>query len=115
MIEKMKTRQTAEEFRGAVGSDQRARTSGRRGSAERETSKFNSHIYENFLCHIEGQIEFWNRSAARDPKPENAHALWHKAEGLGYAIRLLYAFKPEFEDLVKSAEKRSRHDKGSLV
>lgn len=105
MIEEMKTRQTAAETRTVAESGQRAPAGGGRSGAERETPKFNRYLYENFLCHIEGQIEFWNRSAARDANPETAHALWHKAEGLGYAVRLLYAFKPEFEDLVESAEK----------
>jgi hypothetical protein len=64
---------------------------------------FNRHLYLNLLSNIEGQVETWNRSAVRDPNPEAAHALWLKAEGLGYALRLLYAFEPEFRELVESA------------
>jgi hypothetical protein len=64
---------------------------------------FNPHIYENFLVQLESQIEGWNRSAVRNPNPEAAHALWLKAEGLGYALRLLYAFEPEFRELVECA------------
>jgi hypothetical protein len=60
-------------------------------------------LYENLLCHVEGQIECWNRKAVREPSPEAVHSLWLKAEGLGYALRLLYAFGPEFRDLIDSA------------
>lgn len=63
----------------------------------------NPHLYENLLFQIEGQIETWNRHAARHPNPEEAHHLWQKAEGLQYALRVLYAFKPEFDDLVQAA------------
>lgn len=66
---------------------------------------FNRHLYLNLLCNIESQIESWNRSAVRSPNPETAHALWLKAEGLGYSLRLLYAFEPEFQDLVEWASK----------
>lgn len=43
--------------------------------------------------------------AVRQPEPEAATALRLKAEGLTYALRLIYAFKPEFGQLVASAEK----------
>jgi hypothetical protein len=66
---------------------------------------FNRYIYENLLVHIEGQTESWNRRAVREPNPEAAHALWLKAEGLGYALRLLYAFEPEFQELVECASR----------
>ena len=66
---------------------------------------FNRHLYLNLLCNIESQIESWNRSAVRHPDPEAAHALWLKAEGLGYALRLLYAFEPEFRELVECASR----------
>lgn len=69
---------------------------------------FNRRLYLNFLCNIESQIETWNRSAVRDPNPENAHALWLKAKGLGYALRLLYAFEPEFRELVECASAADR-------
>ena len=68
--------------------------------------RFNRYVYENLLSNIEAQVEFWNRRAARDPIPEVAHALWLKAEGLGYALRLLYAFEPEFRELVECASKQ---------
>lgn len=66
-------------------------------------AKFNAHIYENLLVHVEQQIESWNRKAIRDPNPVTAHALWLKAEGLGYALRLLYAFEPEFREVIECA------------
>ena len=71
--------------------------------AASERPRFNRHVYENLLNNIEAQVEFWNRRAVRDPNPEAAHALWLKAEGLGYALRLLYAFEPEFRELVECA------------
>ncbi|MBZ5565866.1 MAG: hypothetical protein LAP13_26035 [Acidobacteriia bacterium] len=64
---------------------------------------FNRHIHENLLTQIENQIEAWNRQAVRHSSPEEAHRLWQKAEGLQYALRVLYAFKPEFDDLVEAA------------
>jgi hypothetical protein len=66
---------------------------------------FNRYLYENLLCHVEGQIECWNRKAVREPSPEAARVLWLKAEGLGYALRLLYAFEPEFRELTDSAKR----------
>ena len=65
----------------------------------------NTHLYQNLVVQIESQIEAWNREAIRHPSPVEAHRLWHKAEGLQYALRVLYAFKPEFDDLVEVAAK----------
>jgi hypothetical protein len=70
---------------------------------QKATPKFNRHLYDNLLANLESQIEGWNRSAVRSPNPETAHALWLKAEGLSYALRLLYAFQPEFRELVECA------------
>ena len=64
----------------------------------------NTHLYQNLVVQIESQIEAWNREAVRHPNPEQAHRLWHKAEGLQYALRVLYAFEPEFDDLVEAAK-----------
>lgn len=66
---------------------------------------FNRLLYQNLLVQLESQIENWNRRAVRDPNPETAHALWLKAEGLGCALRLLYAFEPEFRELVECASR----------
>jgi hypothetical protein len=71
--------------------------------AQKTTPKFNRYLYDNLLANVESQIEGWNRSAVRNQNPEAAHALWLKAEGLGYALRLLYAFEPEFRELVECA------------
>jgi hypothetical protein len=71
--------------------------------SENATPNFNRHLYDNLLANLESQIEGWNRSAVRNQNPEAAHALWLKAEGLGYALRLLYAFEPEFRELVEAA------------
>ena len=63
----------------------------------------NAHLHENLVVQIESQIETWNRQAVRHPNPEEAHRLSQKAEGLQYALRVLHAFKPEFDDLVQAA------------
>jgi len=65
--------------------------------------RVNPHLYQNLVVQIETQIEAWTREAVRHPNPEVAHHHWQKAEGLQYALRLLYAFKPEFDDLVEVA------------
>lgn len=71
--------------------------------SEVTTRLFNRYLYENIRANLESQVESWNRNAVRSPNPEIAHALWLKAEGLGYAVRLLYAFEPEFRELVECA------------
>ncbi len=97
-------RQIAEAARESPSS--RAAEVARRGnSTESARHGFNRYLYENLLCHVESQIESWNRRAVRDPNPEAAHALWLKAEGLGYALRLLYAFEPEFRELIECAKR----------
>ncbi len=101
MTEEITIRQTSSEGTSAVPSAQEGTTGGARRGAER---KINRYLYENLLCHFEGQIECWNRRAVRDPNPEAAQAFSLKAEGLGYALRVLYACKPEFEELVRCAE-----------
>jgi hypothetical protein len=55
------------------------------------------------VSNVEGQIEHWNRKAAHQPNPEDAQTLRTKAEGLGYAFRLLSAFEPEFRELTDAA------------
>jgi len=107
VTEEIKARQTAEGLRSGVEFGQRADTgaASRNGGTESMRPRFNRYIYENLLCHVEGQIEHWNQMAVRQSNPEAAHTLWEKAEGLGYALRLLYAFQPEFKDLVAAAER----------
>lgn len=103
MTEEINTKQKAQDETSTVPCGQRADTGSARNGEESTRPRFNRHLYENLLCHIEGQIECWNRKAVREPSPEAAHALWLKAEGLGYALRLLYAFEPEFRELTDSA------------
>ena len=42
---------------------------------EKIPARFNSHIYDSLLVHVEQQIECWNRIAVRNPNPKVAHAL----------------------------------------
>jgi hypothetical protein len=63
----------------------------------------NRYLYENLFSNVEWQIEHWNWKAARQPDPETAQTLRSKAEGLGYALRLLDAFEPEFRELTDGA------------
>jgi hypothetical protein len=86
-----------------IASDRAADTGTLHRGADDTTRGFNRFLYENLICNVESQIEGWNRSAVRNQNPEAAHALWLKAEGLGYAIRLLYSFEPEFRELVERA------------
>ena len=106
MTEEIRARQTAEEMRSAVESGQRADTGGARRGAERKARQINRYLYENLVGNVEGQIEYWNRRASRESNPQAADVLRHKAEGLGYALRLLNAFQPEFHELVAKAENR---------
>lgn len=105
MNQEISCRQAGE---GAVITDkrsERANTDHAHSGEQIPPSGFNRYIYANLLTHVESQIESWNRKAVRDPNPEAAHALWLKAEGLGYALRLLYAFEPEFRELVECANR----------
>jgi hypothetical protein len=106
VTEEIRARQTAEETRSAVESGQRADTGGARRGAERKARQINRYLYENLVSNVEGQIEYWNRRASHESNPHAADVLRHKAEGLGYALRLLNAFQPEFHELVAKAEDR---------
>ncbi len=106
MAEEIRARQTTKETRSVVESGQRADTGGARNGAERKARPINRYLYENLVSNVEGQIEHWNRRASRESNPQAADVLRHKAEGLGYALRLLNAFQPEFHELVSKAENR---------
>ncbi len=106
MTEEIRARQTAEETRSAVESGQQADTGGTRRGAERKARQINRYLYENLVSNVEGQIEYWTRRASRESNPQAADVLRHKAEGLGYALRLFNAFQPEFHELVVKAENR---------
>jgi len=105
MTEEITIRQTADEATSAVPSGQQGITGGARDGAEIEgrTPEINRYLYENLLSNVEGQIEHWNRKAARQPNPETAQTLRNKAEGLGYVLRLLNVFEPEFRELTDAA------------
>ncbi len=103
MTEEIKTRQTAEAI-SAVPSAQQGITGGEREDAERTTRRFNRYLYENLVSNLESQIEFWSRKAVRESNPQAAQAPRLKAEGLGYALRLLDAFEPEFRQLIDSPD-----------
>ena len=66
-------------------------------------ARLNPHLHENLVVQIKSQIEAWNRQAVRHTIPQEAHRIRQKAEGLQYALRVLHAFKPEFDDLVQAA------------
>ena len=82
----------------AVLSRQQGITEGARDGAERWKPEINRYLYENLVSNVEGQIDHWNGKAApqQQPNPETARTLRTKAEGLGYALRLLGAFEPSF-------------------
>ncbi len=105
MTEETNRRQGAAQAERAALSSQPAELGFTDSRAKTSRPGFNRYIYENLLCHLEGQIETWNRMAVRESNPEIAHTLWRKAEGLGYALRLLYAFEPEFRELVDCASR----------
>ena len=100
MTEKITIQQTAAEATSAVLSCEVGHTVCTRNSAERTTPRFNRYLYENLVTNVEVQIESWNRQAGRQSNPEAAQALRLKAEGLGYTLRLLDAFEPEFRELI---------------
>jgi hypothetical protein len=70
---------------------------------EKGVGKVNRYLYENLASNLEAQIDHWIRQAGREPNPEVAKLIRAKAEGLAYASRLLYAFEPEFHELVDCA------------
>jgi hypothetical protein len=70
---------------------------------EMSTPEINPYLYQNLVSNVESQIEHWNRKAARQADPDAANILRTKAEGLGYALRLLAAFEPEFRQLTDAA------------
>jgi len=105
MTEEIAIRQRAADAKSPAPSAQQGITGGARSGAEIDTRKpeINRHLYENLFSNVECQIEHWNRKAARQPDPEAAQTLRTKAEGLGYALRLLDAFEPEFRELTDAA------------
>jgi len=70
---------------------------------EQTTRKFNRYLFQNLVSNVECQIEYWIRKADRQGNLTAAQPFRLKAEGLGYALRLLNAFEPEFQELVDCA------------
>jgi hypothetical protein len=93
VTEEITIQQTAAEAASAVPSERDGITGGG-GGAERRTPKINRYLYENLVSNLESQIEHWTRKSAGQPDPATAQRLRTKAEGLGYALRLLSAFEP---------------------
>ncbi len=92
----------SEEIGGAVRTGLSASTSGASVNAQTET-EVNPHLYENLVSNLQCQMSGWIRRASQELNPERAQMLWWKVDALGYAIRLLYVFKPEFDDLIEKA------------
>lgn len=107
MTEEINTRQTAQNESSMVSPGQAGYTGDALGSAEKTTPRFNRYLYENLVTNVETQIEFWNRMAGRESNHQAALALRLKAEGLGYTLRLLDAFEPEFRELTDNASHRT--------
>ncbi len=75
------------------------------GNTEGGERGINRYLYENLVSNVESQIEYWTQKADRDSNAESSHALRLKAEGLGYTLRLLHTFEPEFRELVEMAQR----------
>ena len=108
MTEEITIRQQAAGATSSARSGRQGITGGARSGAEIETGRpeINRYLYENLVSNVECQIEHWNRKAARQQQqsdPDTAQTLRAKAEGLGYALRLLNAFEPEFRELTDAA------------
>lgn len=103
MINGIKVQQTADGTTNAVHSCRHGHTVGMHSGAERTKPRFNRYLYENLVSNVESQIEYWNQKAGCESNPQAAQAFRLKAEGLGYALRLLDAFEPEFRELIDCA------------
>ena len=75
MTEEIKSRQSEEVTSVRQPTDITGGAS-RNDGTESSRPRFNKFIWENLLCHVEGQIETWNRKAVREANPDAAHALW---------------------------------------
>jgi hypothetical protein len=102
VTEEIKNRQTAAEATSVVPWGEQGDTGGARDGAERRT-QINRYLYENLVSNVQSQIDHWTRKAAPQSDPDTARILRTKVEGLGYALRLLGAFEPEFRELTDAA------------
>ncbi len=101
----IKTHQTAQDIASegeSCGEGNKVET---RVEADTARPRFNRYLYENLWSSFECQIEYWNRKAESHADTAVGQALRLKAEGLGYALRLLNAFEPEFRELVDCASR----------
>jgi len=109
MTEEIAIRRRAADAKSPAPPAQQGITGGARSGAEIDTRtpEINRYLYENLVSNVECQIEHWNRKASRQQQqqsdPDTAQTLFAKAEGLGYALRLLDAFEPEFRELTDAA------------
>jgi hypothetical protein len=97
--------QEAEDTTNAAQQCPQGHTLEARGGVERTRRGFNRYLYDNLVSNVDLQIEYWNRKADSQENPAAGQALRLKAEGLGYALRLLNAFEPEFQELVDCASR----------
>jgi len=110
MAEDIETGQPTEETTNAAHPRHESHTVDASSDTERPTLDFNRYLYENLMSNLECQQEYWKRKAdsQEESNPAAAQALRLKAEGLGYALRLLNAFEPEFRELVERASRATR-------
>ncbi len=103
MAEEITSRQRLTEVKSSLPQQQENGSSVYDGVAIRPAG-INPYLYENLVSNVESQLEHWNRKAARQTtNPERARELRLKVEGLGYTLRLLKAFEPEFRELTDAA------------
>lgn len=62
--------------------------------------RFNRRLCERYSSRVGQQIDRWNRSAVHNSNLKASHLVWLKAESLGCALGLRYAFDLEFRELV---------------
>ena len=79
MTDEITIRQTATAEAGAVPSGQQGITGSAHIGAERNTPEINRYLYENLVSNVEGQIEHWNRKAARQAKPRHCPGTRHQS------------------------------------
>jgi hypothetical protein len=115
MTEEIKTHQSVERTTNGAQSGREDHTVDTSNCVERPRLQFNRYLYENLASNVECQLEYWNRKAGCQSNPTAAQALRLKAEGLGYALRLLDAFEPEFRELVECARHAATDGDGSTI
>jgi hypothetical protein len=105
MIGENWTQQTAQDATNALGTCRQETPLETPVRPEGARPGFNRYLFENLMSNVNEQIGYWNRKAERQVDLQVAQALRLRAEGLGYALRLLKAFEPEFRELVDCASR----------